>query len=117
MGGVAGGQKYVVHEILFKFAYDQFGLFKGLFFLFFFLSFFVFPLFSFKLFYFILFYFIFSLIHSFSLGDNLAAAKVGGHELKGLMSYFSLGLSVLFFSLPPFFSLSLLTFFFFFRFL
>ena len=57
LGGVAGGQKYIVHEILFKFAFDQMGLFKG---------------------------------------NNIAAAKVGGHELKGLMSYFSLGMKVIF---------------------
>jgi len=49
LGGVAGGQKYIVHNILFKFALDSGGLFGG---------------------------------------DNLAAAKVGGLELKGLMNYF-----------------------------
>ena len=80
-GGVAGGQKYVVHEILFKFAYDQIGLFKGIFFFFFdFLFEFVFD---------ILIHF----LNNFS-GNNLAAAKVGGHELKGLMSYYSLGMQV-----------------------
>ena len=49
LGGVAGGDKYVVHNILFKFAVDSAGLFGG---------------------------------------NNLAAAKVGGLELKGLVSYF-----------------------------
>ena len=49
LGGVAGGEKYIVHNILFKFALDSSGLFGG---------------------------------------NNLAAAKVGGLELKGLMSYF-----------------------------
>jgi hypothetical protein len=49
LGGVAGGEKFIVHNILFKFALDSGGLFGG---------------------------------------DNLAAAKVGGLELKGLMSYF-----------------------------
>ena len=49
LGGVAGGDKYVVHNVLYKFAVDSAGLFGG---------------------------------------NNLAAAKVGGLELKGLVSYF-----------------------------
>ena len=49
VGGVAGGEKYVVGNILFKFAMDSHSL----------------------------------------LGSDYAAAKVAGHELKGLMSVFS----------------------------
>lgn len=29
MGGVLGGEKYIVHKMLFKFAIDQKGLFRG----------------------------------------------------------------------------------------
>ena len=29
LGGVAGGEKYIVHNILFKFALDSFGLYGG----------------------------------------------------------------------------------------
>ena len=50
VGGVAGGDKYVVHGILFKFAVDAHGLYGG---------------------------------------DHVAAGKVAGHELKGLMAYMS----------------------------
>ena len=53
IGGVAGGDKYIVHGILFKFALDASGLFGG---------------------------------------DDAAAAKVAGQELKGLISYFSLAM-------------------------
>lgn len=48
IGGIAGGSKYIVHNILFKFALDTEGLFGG---------------------------------------DDAAAAKVAGLELKGLQSY------------------------------
>lgn len=48
LGGIAGGDKYLVQDILFKFAVDGHGLYGG---------------------------------------DNLRAAKVAGHELKGLLSY------------------------------
>lgn len=49
MGGVAGGSKYIVHNILFKFALDTEGLYGN---------------------------------------NDAAAAKVGGHELKGMQSHF-----------------------------
>mmetsp|Transcript_5907 Transcript_5907/g.7764 ORF Transcript_5907/g.7764 Transcript_5907/m.7764 type:complete len:1006 (-) Transcript_5907:86-3103(-) len=53
MGGVAGGEKYIVNNVLFKFAVDTNNMFKG---------------------------------------DDYAAAKVAGHELKGLMAYSNLKL-------------------------
>jgi len=53
VGGQAGGDKYIVQDILFKFAVDSHNLFDG---------------------------------------DDWAAAKVAGHERKGLVCYFSLGL-------------------------
>ena len=50
--GMAGGDKYIVHNILFKFAVDSAGLY----------------------------------------GSDYAAAKVAGHELKGLIQYFNTSL-------------------------
>eukprot|EP01130_Rhizamoeba_saxonica_P016324 TRINITY_DN7530_c0_g1_i1.p1 TRINITY_DN7530_c0_g1~~TRINITY_DN7530_c0_g1_i1.p1 ORF type:complete len:885 (-),score=187.58 TRINITY_DN7530_c0_g1_i1:58-2367(-) len=55
LGGIIGGQKYIVHNILFKFAMDYHGLF----------------------------------------GNDYAAAKVAGNELRGLMSYFNCGVEEL----------------------
>eukprot|EP00029_Vermamoeba_vermiformis_P008493 TRINITY_DN3992_c0_g1_i1.p1 TRINITY_DN3992_c0_g1~~TRINITY_DN3992_c0_g1_i1.p1 ORF type:complete len:924 (-),score=198.60 TRINITY_DN3992_c0_g1_i1:32-2803(-) len=51
--GLMGGQKYIVHNILFKFAVDYNGLF----------------------------------------GNDYAAAKAAGNELRGLISYFNTGIS------------------------
>jgi len=50
--GIAGGVKYVVHNVVFKFAVDSRNLY----------------------------------------GSDYAAAKVAGHELKGAMAYYNLGL-------------------------
>lgn len=52
MGGIVGGDKYIVNNILFKFAVDSHGLY----------------------------------------GSDYAASKVAGHELKGLLAYFNLGI-------------------------
>ncbi|KAH3763191.1 Histidine kinase [Pelomyxa schiedti] len=52
LGGIAGGEKYIVHNILFKFAMDHKGLY----------------------------------------GSDEAAAKAGGHELKGVTAYFNSGI-------------------------
>ncbi|KAL6059841.1 Clu domain-containing protein [Balamuthia mandrillaris] len=49
LGGIVGGEKYIVHNILFKFALDARGLYRS----------------------------------------DYAAAKVAGHELKGLMACFN----------------------------
>jgi tetratricopeptide (TPR) repeat protein len=54
LGGVAGGEKYIVHNIIFKFAVDHLHLYQS----------------------------------------DEAAAKVAGHELKGLLSYFNTNVKV-----------------------
>ena len=54
LGGMAGGEKYVVHNIIFKFAVDHLNLYRS----------------------------------------DEAAAKVAGHELKGLLSYFNTSVDV-----------------------
>jgi len=59
LGGIAGGDKYMVNGILFKFAVDSAGL----------------------------------------LGSDEAASKVAGHDLKGLIAYFNLGIPDLYFPL------------------
>lgn len=67
LGGVAGGDKYLVHNILFKFALGKSNLSPAT------LSEF--------------------LADSSGLyGSDYAAAKVAGHELKGLIQYFNCGL-------------------------
>ena len=71
VGGAAGGQKYIVNNVMFKFAADSQGIFAF---------------------------------------DDLAAAKVASHDLKGLMAFeffssfflLSLSLSLLSFSLFSF---------------
>ena len=62
MGGVAGGKKYIVGNILFKFALDSNGLY----------------------------------------GSDFAAAKVAGHELKGLIALMNTGTKELCFPLVNF---------------
>ena len=59
IGGFAGGDKYIVNNILFKFATDSNGLFD----------------------------------------TEEAAIKVAGHDLKGLIAYFNLGIADLHFPL------------------
>ena len=62
LGGVIGGKKYIVHNMLFKFAVDSFDIF----------------------------------------GDE-AAAKIAGHELKGLKALFNKKVKGLSFPLVRFF--------------